>query len=551
MPFLLFQHPKRKGGLCRTRECGRMAIGRQSDSRDSDYERCKRCGCWRRLIGMKQILVMMVAATFAGCGNKEPLGNIKSISSRPDTIQNITTKVIPKTLDSRHARKPNVLFIAVDDLNDWVGALGGHPQARTPNMDLLAKRGILFTQAYCSAPACNASRSSLLFGLKPSTTGIYSNGHDWRQVPLLKQAVNLPKHFKENGYLTLGAGKLFHAHTFFHERNLSGYSDPTAWADYFPSKTQQMPAEATPKKWPVNSSRHFYRGHFDWSPLDIPNKEMADAKVVAWAKKQLAKKHDKPIFLSVGIYRPHVPWYAPQKYFDRFPLDKIKLPVHLVNDLEDLPPAGRAKAKRQWHQWITQNDQWKKAVQGYLASLSFADDMIGELVNALDKGPLADNTLIVFWGDHGYHLGEKESWEKFSLWEDTTHVPLIFVDPRQANAGKTCKVPVSLLDIYPTLVELCGLKLPPQKLEGDSLTSLLKNPAIQLDRVVITTGGKGNHALRSQRYRYIRYADKSEELYDHENDPHEWKNLAGEPNSLSIKKSMARFLPRAEAEPPK
>ena len=178
-------------------------------------------------MGMKQILVMMVAATFAGCGDKEPLGNLKSISSKPDTKQNITTKVIPKTLDSRHAEKPNVLFIAVDDLNDWVGALGGHPQARTPNMDLLAKRGILFTQAYCSAPACNASRSSLLFGLQPSTTGIYSNGHDWRQVPLLEQAVNLPKHFKENGYLTLGAGKLFHAHTFFHERNLSGYSDPT------------------------------------------------------------------------------------------------------------------------------------------------------------------------------------------------------------------------------------------------------------------------------------------------------------------------------------
>ena len=159
---------------------------------------------------MKQILVMMVAATVAACVDKEPLtkvnSTIKPISFRPSPKQNTITKVTPKTPDSRHAGKPNVLFIAVDDLNDWVGALGGHPQAKTPNMDLLAKRGVLFTQAYCSAPACNASRSSLLFGLQPSTTGIYSNGHDWRQVPSLKKAVNLPKHFKENGYLTLGAG---------------------------------------------------------------------------------------------------------------------------------------------------------------------------------------------------------------------------------------------------------------------------------------------------------------------------------------------------------
>ena len=447
------------------------------------------------------------------------------------------------------AAKPNVLFIAVDDLNDWVGVLGGHPQARTPNIDRLARRGTLFTNAHCSAPGCNASRSSLLSGLRPSTTGIYANAHDWRQAPRLKGAVTLPRHFRDTGYLTLGAGKLFHAHTFFDKKNLSGYPDPGAWHDYFPSKTQQMPEEAVPENWPVNSSRKFYRGHFDWAPLQIRNAEMADAKVVSWAAKRLAKRHEQPLFLSVGIYRPHVPWYAPQKYFDRFPLDEIQLPKHLKGDLGDVPAAGQKMAKRHWHEWITENGQWKKAVQGYLASLAFADEMVGELLDALDNGPMANDTLIVFWGDHGYHLGEKESWEKFALWEDTTRVPLIIVDPGRTKPGTHCDSPVSLLDLYPTLIELCGLGKPPQSLEGSSLANRLAKPGAKTDRVVITTQGRSNHAVRSSRYRYIRYADGSEELYDHETDPHEWHNLAGDPGLAKVKLRLAKRLPAVNAEP--
>ena len=445
--------------------------------------------------------------------------------------------------------KPNVLFIAVDDLNDWAGVLGGHSQARTPNMDRLAKRGLLFTKAYCSAPGCNASRSSLLTGLRPSTTGIYANAHDWRQAPRLKGAVTLPRHYRNNGYLTLGTGKLFHAHTFFSKKNLSGYPDPGAWADYFPSKTQQMPEEAVPENWPVNSSRKFYGGHFDWSPLQSSNAEMADAKVVSWAAQQLAKQHDQPVFLSVGIYRPHVPWYVPQNYFDRFPLDEIQLPRHLPDDLDDLPAAGQAMAKRHWHKWITENGQWNKAVQGYLASLSFADDMVGELLDALDNGPMAGDTLIVFWGDHGYHLGEKKNWEKFALWEDTTHVPLIIIDPRRTKPGTRCESPVSLLDLYPTLVELCGLDPTPQTLEGRSLVKHLAEPNAKTRRVAITTQGKGNHAVRSSRYRYIRYADGSEELYDHKTDPHEWHNLVGDPSLVKVKSRLAKRLPGVNADP--
>ena len=445
--------------------------------------------------------------------------------------------------------KPNVLFIAVDDLNDWVGKLGGHPQARTPNMDLLSSRGLLFTKAYCSAPSCNASRASLLMGMRPSTTGIYINSHDWRQASVLKNAVTLPRHFKDNGYLTMGAGKLFHAHTFFDKKNLEGYPDPDAWDAYFPSKTQQMPEEAVPEIWPVNSSKKFYRGHFDWAPLQISNLDMADTKVVTWASKQLAKTHNKPLFLSVGIYRPHVPWYVPKQYFDRFPINEIQLPKHLSDDLGDVPVAGKAMAKRHWHKWINENNQWKKAVQGYLASLAFADDMVGTLLKALDKGPLSNNTIIILWGDHGYQLGEKESWEKFALWEDTTHVPLIIVDPRRTKAGTRCESPVSLLDLYPSLIKLCGLRLPPQKLEGRSLVNSLIRPMEKTGRVVITTQGRGNHAVRSSRYRYIRYADGSEELYDHKTDSHEWNNLSADPSLVKVKSELMDYLPKINARP--
>ena len=443
----------------------------------------------------------------------------------------------------------NILFIAIDDLNDWVGVLGGHPQALTPNIDKLAERGMLFTNAHCTAPGCNASRTSLLMGLRPSTTGIYQNAHDWRETSLVDTAVHLPQHFKNSGYKTLGTGKLFHAHTFFDPKYLSGFSDPKAWDDYYPSLTQQMPPESVPEKWPVNSSKKFYGGHFDWSPLPIAYSEMADAKVVKWAKKQLAKEHEKPLFLSVGIYRPHVPWYVPQKYFDQFPLNSIELPKHLDQDVADLPEAAQKLTKSQWHEWIVANKQWKKAVQGYLASLSFADDMIGELLNALEDGPLADNTTVILWGDHGYHLGEKKHWEKFALWENTTHVPLIVFSPEHAKPNTRCENAVSLLDLYPTLVELCGLKSPPQELEGQSFVDLLIHPDVVTERVAITTQGKNNHSVRSRQHRYIQYADGSEELYDHNNDPNEWTNLALDDRYAATKKRLAGFLPKINAEP--
>ena len=447
------------------------------------------------------------------------------------------------------SEKPNVLFIAVDDLNDWVGVLGGHPQAQTPNIDRLAKRSVLFTRAYCSGPSCNASRASLLLGLRPSTTGIYSNGHDWRKPPSLQEAVSLPKLFKQSGYRTLGCGKLFHAHTFFNEKSLKGYYDASAWSDYYPSIKQQLPEEVRPEEWPVHGSEEFYRGHFDWSPLDVDDSNMADTKVVAWAKEQLAQESDEPLFLAVGIYRPHLPWYVPREYYERFPLEQIQLPHCLEEDLEDIPEPGKKMARRKWHTWVTENNHWPAAVQAYLASMAYADQQIGDLVSALDSSKHAENTIIILWSDHGYHLGEKESWEKFALWEDTTHVPLLIFDPRSPNPKAKHESPVSLLDLYPTLIELCQLDNPPQVLEGTSLVETLSSPSTLTGRAVITTQGKSNHSVRSLDFRYIRYADGSEELYDHRSDPNEWHNLANDSGYEKIKARLGTHLPTTNADP--
>ena len=446
--------------------------------------------------------------------------------------------------------KPNVLFIAVDDLNDMVGFLRNHPGVKTPNMDKLAARGVNFTRAYCAAPGCAPSRGALLTGRRPSTTGNYTNRDDWRKNPHSKELTTLPESFQKAGYLTRGGGKIYHSFTFI-KKGYTGHFDPEPWDEYFPSEESQMPTEVSPKKWPVNSSEKFYKGHFDWASLDIDDDEMADGKVVSWAEKQLREKHEQPLFLAVGIYRPHVPWWTPKEYFDQHPLDAIRLPEVQTDDLADLPEIVRKNKFREWHKWVTGNGQWERAVQGYLASMTFADAMVGRLLTALENGPNADNTIIVLWSDHGYHLGHKERWEKFALWEQTTHVPLIFADTRPDPAWPQkakCEQPVSLLDIYPTLVELCRLA-PVEGLEGKSLAPQLREPSKATRRAVITTHKYKNHAIRDARWRFIRYADGSEELYDHEADPNEFTNLANDPKHAETMARLAKHLPSQNRKP--
>jgi len=432
------------------------------------------------------------------------------------------------------AAPPNVLFIAIDDLNDWVGCLGGHPDVKTPHLDSLAKRGVLFTHTYCAAPACNPSRAALMTGIRPSTSGVYHNSQPWRQSPVLKDAVTLPQHFMRHGYTALGSGKIYHG----------GYPDPPSWDEYWPSKLIAKPIDPKPprERLPLNGIPR--AAHFDWGPVDVPPDKMGDWQVADWVIGQLGQTHAKPFFLGCGFFRPHLPWYVPQKYFDQYPSDEITLPNVKEDDLDDVPRIGKEMAKPEGdHAKVIKYDQWRKAVQAYLASISFVDECVGRVIAALDTSAFRDNTIIVLWSDHGWHLGEKLHWRKFALWEEATHNVLMMVAPGVTSGGGRCDAPVNLVDLYPTLVDLCGLD-GRDELEGLSLVPLLKDPKAQWEPPALTTHGRNNHTIRSSRWRYIRYADGTEELYDHANDELEWTNLAADPKLADTKAELRRWLPK-------
>ena len=443
--------------------------------------------------------------------------------------------------------RPDILLIAVDDLNDWVGPLGGHPQAKTPNFDRLAGRGMTFTNAHVTAPLCNPSRASLMSGMLTSSFGVYVNRQDWREAPALRGKAVLPRFLQAGGYRTLGAGKLFHAAT-VNPRQFYGLLPKEGFDDYYPAPNRQLPDEIRPLGRPLNKNPGFVGGFFDWSPVAAEDTAMGDGQVVSWASGQLQATHERPLFLGVGIYRPHIPWYVPQTYFDMHPLHQIELPATVPDDLDDVPGAERYASNQRVHDWIVESGKWKEGVQAYLASVSFADAMLGRLLDALDASGRADETVVVLFSDHGYHLGEKGQWRKYTLWEDSTHVPLIIVAPGQATPGSRSAAPVSTLDIYPTLTELAGLD-PPGHLQGHSLVPLLENAGAEWPHHAITTYRFGNHAVRTRRYRYIRYENGDEELYDHRHDPHEWRNLAPSPEHAGIKARLASLLPKDNVQP--
>jgi len=440
---------------------------------------------------------------------------------------------------------PDVLFISIDDLNDWVGVLGGHPQAITPNIDALAARGMLFTNAHAPSALCNPSRTAIFTGLAPSTTGVYGNAPDWRTVDRLEGIPTIPKYFRQRGYRTFGAGKLFHAHT-YSDGGFSGYNDITAWDAYYPSLDRQLPDEIRPLNRPANGNP--FSQNIDWAGLVAEDSAMGDGQVVGWGRQQLLADSGGPRFVAIGIYRPHPPWYVPQKYLDLYPLESLELPHVLETDLDDVPDAALIGAfdgnmpPMLYHEWGVASGLWKEAVQAYLASVSFADAMVGQLLDALDRSGRANNTIIVLWSDHGWHLGEKLRWRKLTLWEESTQVPFIVVAPGVTTPGSQSDKAVSLMNIYPTLTELAGLETPGH-VEGTSLVPLMEDQDAPWEHIALSTFGYMNHAVRSDRYRYIRYYDGSEELYDHDADPQEWINLAADPDFSDIKNRLAEWLP--------
>jgi arylsulfatase A-like enzyme len=444
-------------------------------------------------------------------------------------------------------KKPNILFIAIDDLNDWTGMLKGNPQAKTPHMDRLAAKGMLFTNAHCAAPACGPSRSAIMSGIRPSTSGNYINRSSLIHNPILNNSVLLPEFFQQNGYYVCGAGKLFHGYHFNNEVKGRGFDE------YYPSKKQDLPPWEFKfsRPLPLSGMKNMGRPN-DWGPYhpDITIEDTCDGKTAKWAEaKLLGGKLKEPFFLGAGIFEPHLPNYTLQKYFDRFPLDEIELPKgYREGDLKDVPKAHSKMQHIAWAKRIRDAGQWKPAIQAYLACTAMADDLIGQIVGALEKSKYADNTIILLWSDHGFQLGEKERWAKYSLWERATRVNMVWVAPGVTKPGSTSARPVNLLDIYPTLASLTGCDPPKKQLEGNDLSVLMKNPKASWNKTSVTSFGYKNYGIRSERYRYIVYADGTEELYDHEKDKWEWRNLADNPEYAKVKKDMRKGIP-AHHEP--
>ena len=439
------------------------------------------------------------------------------------------------------AAKQNVLLIAIDDLNDWVGCLEGHPQARSPNIDRLASRGTLFTNAHCQAPICNPSRTSIMYGLRPSTSGVYMNSPRPWTVESLKDHVTLPRHFAANGYRTYTAGKIYH-----------GSGLPSGDFDVIgprPGQRNKIDKRLVP------ATEDGAKGLWDFGPQQYDEEQFQDYVSASWVIKQInshgnSNDASKPFFMAIGFYRPHVPFYSPQRVFDEIPYEQVNLPVIKEHDRNDLPKIASelmVAPVAPDHAWFVESGQWKTAVQSYLSCIRFTDEQVGRLLDALDESPYADNTIVVLYSDHGFFLGEKQRWAKQALWERATRVPFIIVAPG-TRPGSSCSRPTELLSIYPTLIELCGLT-GRDDLEGLSLKPLLINPQTDWPHVAVTSHGKDNHSVRSETHRYIRYRDGTEELYDLRTDPNEWTNIASHPDHVELKSKLAKYFPKTNANP--
>ena len=441
------------------------------------------------------------------------------------------------TLHVHGQNQPNILFIAIDDLNDYVACLEGSIKAATPNIDRLANSSTLFTNAHCQAPICGPSRASIMTGLYPSTTGNYLQLNDVdikKGSPILEKAIFMPDYFEEHGYKTMAVGKIYHngdaANTF------DVYGGKFEWFGPKPNERFQYdPAKIAHK---VGSTQT------DWGAYPEEDSLMTDFQSAKWAVNQLQSNHEQPFFMALGFVRPHVPWYVPQKWFDMFPLDQISTPPYLKTDFDDIPDFARKVSDAPMMpttEELIQSGEWIKAVQAYLACIAFVDAQVGKVLDALENSAYADNTIVVLWSDHGYHLGEKNRFAKQALWERDTRTILLIKDVDQ-SVGQVCDAPVQLLDIYPTLINLC--KLPTfDLLEGNSLTNLMQDVNFHWPYPALSFYGQGNIAVRDERFRLIRYEDNSMELYDMNKDPNEWFNLAKKAEYLSVIEKLSHHIP--------
>lgn len=468
--------------------------------------------------------------------------------------------VQPGCIPEEQNQSPNVLIICVDDLKDWTGYLGGYEgTVHTPNMDALAERGMSFTNAHASATLCCPSRNAFFLGRRPSSTGLYNNNQWWK--PNHPGLVSMPQYFRQHGYYAAGAGKLFH-HTpgnnppcSWDEHQEQVFDDPWNFADWSVERYAirfgyRGPIVPYPEWKPLNGV-YPIRSELDWGPIPgNAEKDYGDLRAVQFAEEFLEKDRSQPFFLAVGIYRPHLPWHVPQKYFDLYPMDSIVMPGGLrENDLDDIPDEGRKLARagsRDFYQ-IREEGKWEPAIQAYLASITFADAQVGAVLEVLERSRHADNTIVVLWSDHGWHLGSKDHWHKQTLWEECTRIPFIMDVPDLRRGGSKCNKPIDMVNVFPTLVSLCGLPAL-DGLDGHDMTSLLRDPGGDWPWPAMSEIKTGHMAVRSQNWRYIRYRDGSEELYESSIDPYEWDNLANEPEYGEILEEHRKWVPPVFAQ---
>ncbi|RDV29364.1 hypothetical protein DXV75_02645 [Alteromonas aestuariivivens] len=500
--------------------------------------------------------------------------------------------------------KPNFLFIAVDDLNVYNTVLGDHETSflrkvypddsvrqsvigrLTPNLQELARQGVTFSNAYSAAPLCGPSRTALLTGVPPHVSGYYQHDRHFRAYSSLTDTVTLPQYLKQNGYFTSGIGKVFHKGRSYLDRGyFSDWPDQiyswSHWVEVNSGTSSQHDSvqdnsEQLSRYWHNDGSKPaFTRFGVTQVPTELSNDYLnashianlmvdgqATRKDVNGQIQQVVLPKEQPFFLAAGIFAPHLPWVVEQQYYDLFPLEEMAIDDELMAWLEwdarDLADSGKNLVSKSSFQDMLQYgltldgvggdlNAWKAKFQAYLATIAYADRALGVLREAIDRNPRRDNTIVVLWSDHGYHVGDKFREGKITLWEAANHANLLIIDPRREK-NQTVESPVSLQDIYPTVVSLAGLGRP-EHVYGEDLTDMLKQPQATRDRVILNTNGEGNHALRDLQYRYLRYANGDEELYQMISDPLEQINLAGLPAFEPILKKYRRALEQELANP--
>lgn len=425
--------------------------------------------------------------------------------------------------------RPNILFLVIDDLNDWTAFLGGHPDAITPNMDRLAEKGVSFTNAYCSAPGCSPSRNAVIFGIEPFNSGLYAFYDKDIHELLMTKYTSLPKLLKENGYNTYSAGKIHHGNS----------NDHKEWSGFYKINRNFRRKFNDAKGYHPEKMKMF-----SFRPTTYDEELHIDHQIANYGIDILKQKHKDPFFLALGLIKPHLPFDAPERFFDSLP-DTVAVPEINRTDFDDIPAEGRSFIKERYNKIFSKDGGWHKVRKAYLACISWADYNLGRVLDELENSEYANNTIVVLWSDHGYHLEEKLTFRKFTLWEEATKVPFIIYDPRTKKAREH-QPPVSLINIYKTIADYAGVESP-NYVDGKSLRPVIENVDVNFDEPVYSTWGNGNIAIRKGDWRYIRYFDQKEELYNRKNDPNEWLNLANNPNFARKKQSLKKMLPNKEA----